>query len=356
MTLRLLICVLAASTALAQAPAPAKTPTLKTPAEQSNTQSTPSAPPTLQRRDEVPSDVPPDQTVIAIQGLCPAATDPAKNSAVPSTKECSIKMTREQFANMVKAFNTNNQPVSLPERRKLAEAYVDILIFSEAAKSAGVDNSPTFTEIMRVLRLKTLADLYLTQLSEQFRNASQQEIEENYKANQGKYESAKLSRIYLPKNDPDPQATPDQKQAYQKKAASLADDIQARAAKGEPLDKLEKEAYTTLQISGTPPNTEMNPARRGMFPPKIEQEIFSHKAGEVFRADDANGYLIFRVDSREAAPIDSVKQDIVRDIARSKLEEKVKELKSPVHANLEEKYFGPPALANAPAGQPASPK
>jgi hypothetical protein len=48
-----------------------------------------------------------------------------------------------------------------------------------------------------------------------------------------------------------------------------------------------------------------------------------------------------------------VKEDILRDILRKKVEEKVKELKAPVHANLDEKYFGPPAAA-APSGpQPA---
>jgi hypothetical protein len=347
MTLRLLICVLAANTALAQAPA--KAPTLKTPGEQSNTQS---APPTLQKRDERPAEVPPNQPVITIQGLCPAATNPATNSTVPSTKECSIKMTKEQFTDMVKAFNTNNQPVSVPERRKLAESYVDILIFAEAGKAAGVDKTPNYEEVMRVLQLKTLADIYLTQLSEQFRNPSPEEIEANYQANQGKYESAKLSRIYIPKSDPDPQATPDQKQAYLKKVVPLVDDIQTRAGKGEPLDKLEKEAFTTMGISGAPPNTEMNPARRGMFPPKIEQDIFSHNAGEVFRADDDNGYLIYRVEKRETAPLDSVKAEVVRATIRSKMDAKVKELKSPVHANLEEKYFGPPATPTMLPGQP----
>ena len=37
---------------------------------------------------------------------------------------------------------------------------------------------------MRVLRMKTLADLYRNQLAEQYRNPSQQEIEDYYKANQ----------------------------------------------------------------------------------------------------------------------------------------------------------------------------
>ena len=71
-------------------------------------------------------------------------------------------------------------------------------MFSEAAKAAGVENTPTYVEVMRVLRLKTLGDLYRNQLAEQYRNPSQQEIEDYYKANQEKFEAAKLSRIFIP--------------------------------------------------------------------------------------------------------------------------------------------------------------
>ncbi len=132
--------------------------------------------------------------------------------------------------------------------------------------------------------------------------------------------------------------------------AQVADSIQARAAKGEPTETLQKEAYATLEISGATPNTELNEARRGMFPPKLEQEIFSHNVARVFRADDASGYLIYRVEKREAAPLDSVKEDILRDIVRKKMDEKVKELKAPVHASLDEKYFGPASACRCSCG------
>lgn len=355
MRLRLLICFLAATAALAQT---SNKPTLQTPAERSASQQNQNqpAPPTLQKRDEQPSEVPLDQAVITIQGLCPADTKPANNSAVPTTKECTMTMTRDQFGNLLKSFNTSNQPVSPADRRKLAESYVDILTFAEAGKAAGVESTPAFAEVMRVLRLKTLADLYLNQLAEQYRNPSQQEIEAYYQANQQKYEGAKLGRIYIPKNNPDPQATADQKQAYQKKVAQVADDMQARAGKGEPMDKLQKEAYTTLGITANPPNTEMNVARHGTIPPKLEQEVFSHNPGESFRLDDANGYLVYRMEKKETAPLETVKAEILRDILRSKMDEKIKELKAPVHTTLEEKYFGAAAPTAPTLGQPVPPK
>ncbi|HEY2113633.1 MAG TPA: peptidyl-prolyl cis-trans isomerase, partial [Candidatus Angelobacter sp.] len=257
----------------------------------------------------------------------------------------------EQFDNLVKAFNSNNQPITQAQRRSLGEKYVELLVFSEAAQSAGVENTPTYAEVMRVLRLKTLGDLYLNQLAEQYRNPPEQEIEAYYQANQQKYEAAKLSRIYLPKNDPDPKATPEQKQDFQKKIQQVSDDVQARAAKGEDMAKLQKEAYTSLGITAAPPNTDLSLARHGTFPPKLDQEIFSHKAGEVFRSDDANGLMIYRVDSRQTSPLESVKAEISQQIFRQKMEAKTKELNAQVHAQYDEKYFGPPA----PAGPPLPP-
>jgi hypothetical protein len=352
MTRRLIICIFTTVTALAQTqagaqkkqpqPAPAATP------------AAPSAPPSLLKREEKPPELSPDAPVISIRGVCPANTDVATNSKVPSTAECSTTITRQQFDNLVKAFNTSNQPLSQAQRRDLGTKYVELLVVSEAAKSAGVENTPVYAEIMRVLRLKTLGDLYLSQLAEQSRNPSEQEIEAYYQANQQKYEGAKMSRIYLPKGDPDPQAGAQQKQDFQKKVPQVADDIQARAAKGEEMSKLQKDAYVSLGITATPPNTDISLARHGTFPPKLDQEIFAHKAGEVFRADETNGYLIYRVDSLQTSPLESVKAEISQQIFRQKMEAKTKELNAPVHADYDEKYFGPP-LPPAPTAAPKPP-
>jgi hypothetical protein len=345
MTRSLIICILLAVTAAAQKPQ--NPPSKQAPAAPAATPSPSPAghatPPSLLKRDEKPAEVPPNQPVISIVGLCPAQANLATNTKVPSNAECTITVTKEQFDSLVKAFNSNNQPITQAQRRGLAEKYVELLVFSEAAQAAGVENTPTYAEVMRVLRLKTLGDLYLNQLAEQYRNPPEQEIEAYYQANQQKYEAAKLGRVFLPKNDPDPKATPEQKQEYEKKIQQVSDDIQARAAKGEELAKLQKEAYTSLGITAAPPNTELSLARHGMFPPKLDQEIFSHKAGEVFRSDDANGFMIYRVDSRETSPLESVKAEISQQLFRQKMEAKTKELQAPVHAQYDDKYFGPPA-------------
>src|SRR6478672_8609041 len=341
---RLIICIFIASTALAQTPgATKKQGSTATKAPSASPTPTPQAtPPSLLKRDEKPAELLPDTPVISIKGLCPAENSPAVSNKVPSNSDCSMTVTKQQFDNLVKAFNTNNQAITPAQRRNLGQSYVELLIFSEAAKAAGIENTPAFIEVMRVLRMKTAGDLYRNQLAEQYRNPSEQEIEDYYKANQEKFEGSKLSRIFIPTSDPDPQATAEKKADYQKKVPQVADDVQARAAKGEDMSKLQKDAYTALAIAATPPTTDLGLARHGTFPPKIEQEIFSHKAGEVFRSDEGTGHMIYRIESRQTSPLESVKAEITQQLFRQKMEAKTKELNSPVHTDYDEKYFGPP--------------
>ena len=341
---RLFICIFIASTALAQTPgATKKQGQGATKAPSASPTPTPQAtPPSLLKHDEKPAELPPEAPVISIKGLCPAENGVAVTNKVPATSDCSMTVTKQQFDDLVKAFNSNNQNVTLAQRRNLGQSYVELLIFSEAAKAAGVENTPTYAEVMRVLRIKTLSDLYRTQLAEQYRNPSQQEIEDYYKGNQDKFEGAKLSRIFIPTNDPDPQATAEKKADYQKKTEQVVADIQTRAVKGEDMTKLQKDAYTALAIAATPPTTELGLTRHGVFPPKIDQEIFSHKAGEVFRSDEATGHMIYKVESRQTSPLESVKAEITQQLFRQKMEAKTKELNTPVHTEYDEKYFGPP--------------
>src|SRR4051812_18884119 len=173
---RLIICVFIASTALAQTPGATKKPgSTATKAPEASPTPTPQAtPPSLLKHDETVPDLPPETPVISIKGLCPAEDKPAISNKVPSTSDCGMVVTKQQFDNLVKAFNANNQNITTAQRRNLGQSYVELLVFSEAAKAAGVENTPAFLEVMRVLRMKTAGDLYRNQLAEQYRNPSEQ--------------------------------------------------------------------------------------------------------------------------------------------------------------------------------------
>ena len=99
--------------------------------------------PTLHTRNELPPPVPDDEAVITVRGLCSAETRAANKPNVPSTQDCLIKVTKKQFDDLVKAVNPNNQPIPQPQLLGAGgKAYVDLLIFAEAAKADGRRSTP----------------------------------------------------------------------------------------------------------------------------------------------------------------------------------------------------------------------
>ena len=61
--------------------------------------------------------------------------------------------------------------------------------------------------------------------------------------------------------------------------------------------------------------------------------------------------LVYRVESREPLSLETVREEIAREIYLQKMNERTKELKAPVQTTYDEKYFGPPVPAAAPASQ-----
>jgi len=234
------------------------------------------------------------------------------------------------------------------QRRNLAQVYVELLAFDQVATKAGIDKDPHFAEMMRLLRMKTLADFYRRSLEEKYRTPPQADVQAYYNQNVKKYEQIKLSRIFIPAKNP---ANKD-KDDWEKKASQEANDIHDRAAKGEDLDKLQKEAYTTLGLTIAPPSTSMGLRRRGMMAASEEQEIFDLKAGDISKVEqEPAGYIIYKVESRQTLPLDQVKDEISRQLFREKMDAQVKSVTASVHADFNDQYFGPPAPTPAVGAQ-----
>ena len=365
MKTRILFClVLAAGTALAQAQSASAAQAA--PQVQGTPKAKPSSPPPEQagqRPAAVPQQKPgesglaPTEPVITIRGLCPDTARPTvgkttgpKGNRAAAEKSCTTVITREEFERLLDAIP---QPVPPNARQRLAQSYVDLLAFSVAAKKAGVQHTPKFKETMRLARLQKLAEMYGRELQEKYRNPSTEEIEAYYQKNLPKYEEVKLRRIFIPKNNPSVQ----NKEEFEKKARDVANDVRERAAKGEDPEQLQKEAYTTLGLTAQLMKTDLGSRRRGMLPAQMEAEIFSLKPGEVAKVDEeSSAYMIYKVESKQTAPLDQVKNEISRELSGQKLNDVMKGITGAVHPEFNEKYFGPagaPAAA-APAG-PAAP-
>lgn len=294
--------------------------------------------------------VPPATPIITVKGVC------APSGSASSAGPCTTTVTKEQFERLLNALNSSNQNIAPAMRRNLAQAYVELLAYAQAAEKAGIEKDSKFIEVMRLVRMRTLADLYRRDLEEKYRNPPEAEIQAHYNQNVQRYEEIKLSRIFIPAKNPSAQTKDD----WEKKAAQVATDIHDRAAKGEDLEKLQKEAYTTLGLTIAPPTTALGARRRGTLSPTDEQELFALKPGEVSKVEqEPAGYIVYKVESKQTLPMEQVKDEISRELFRQKLDAQLKSVTGSVQAEFNDQYFGPPAAppgaATGPSPNPPAP-
>lgn len=297
--------------------------------------------PAAQKAEAPGTAVAPKDTIMTIHGVC------QNPSGTPN--DCSMTVTKEQFEKLVQSLNPTNQAINADMRRRLGQAYAELLAGAQAGEKAGIEKTEPYQEVMRVMRLRTLSDLYRRSLEEQLRNPPQEDIAAYYEAHKSDFDTVKLRRVYVPAMDPSGKsASAEDKAAFQKKADELSNQLRERAAKGEDTEQLQKAAYAELGISSNPPSTEMGQIRRGALPAKQDAELFKLDAGGVYKSDEPTGHVIYKVESKQTLALETVKEEISHIIYRNKLEARIKEINASVHADFNDAYFGAPTPAGTP--------
>jgi hypothetical protein len=286
--------------------------------------------------------LPATTTVITVHGAC-APHPGAKGAAAQSA--CVTHVSKKQFDSLLNLVVPPNQPQTPQMRRTLAQRYVELLAMADAAEKAGVEKSPEFA----LLRLRGLAEAYQRQLDEKYKDIPQAEIDAYYNQHKDEFISATLRRLYIPKADAaKPKATDAEKADFAKKATEIGNQMQERAQKGEDMDTLEKDAYSKLGLSTTPPSTQIGPVRKGALPPATDKAIFDLQQGGVYKDDQPTAVIIYKVEKKETQPPDKVKDEIVRTLHRQKMEAAIKGITSSVKADYNDTYFGPATPATPP--------
>ncbi|MGC2695472.1 MAG: peptidylprolyl isomerase [Candidatus Angelobacter sp.] len=289
--------------------------------------------------------VAPEAVVVSIHGLCPAGENQENSGS------CTTTITKQQFEAMLAVMNVTNQNYSQSALRSIAESYVQLMALADAGQKAGIEKDPRFEAMMKIVRVRTIAEAYRRSLDEKFSNPPAEAIEAYYKENIAKYEQLKIDRVFLPLADP---KRPQERATFEKKAQPLANAIHERAARGEDMNALQAEAYKTLGLAA-PPATDLGAKRKGNFPPLVEKDIFALKPGEVTKVEtDLSGFSFYKIRSREPIPLELVKADIVRELYQKNMEAAVKSATSHVHSELNEQFFKPnPIAPGPPAFRPA---
>ena len=340
------VCVLAVAPLLAQSPA-----------QQQQQVPPPAAGANRPQPITPPTPVAPDAPVLTVHGICPAG----QTASADKPDACTMVLTRAQFEALVASINVNNTAFPPPALRGFATDYGNILALASAGEKAGVDKDPRFADLMKITRMRVLAESYRRSLHEKYANPSDDEIAAYYQQNADKFGQTRIDRIHVPKVDPTrPQ---DRKPEFEQKAKQLASDIRERAARGEDVMSLQVEVYSTLGLKAQPPQTELSVNPKPTFPANVEQDINALKAGEVTKVEvEPSGFNIYKVRSRNTIPLEQARAEIVREISQKNIDDALKAATSSVHSDLNEQYFSlqhaaPPQRIVPPGSiRPAPPK
>ena len=269
--------------------------------------------------------------VITIQGVCTAS---AESKPASTGDVCRTVVSRRDFESFLKALSATTRGVEPAVYYKVAVNYFSLLAYSELAQKAGVDKDPRFEQVLEATRLRALGDMYRVQATERALHITDQDIEAYYKKNIADYEEVDLDRFQVPKNNPANLSDVE----FRDKAKQLAENLHARAVKGEDLTKLEKEALNALGLKES--LIIQIGLRRGQFKDEEEKAIFALKQGEVTPLFDAAAlWSFFKRTSRETLTLKEVKSEIRGTLYQDKSEGLEKALHNAVHVEYNEAYF-----------------
>jgi hypothetical protein len=294
-----------------------------------------------------------DPIVITIDGLCekPAA---AKTAAA----KCQTLVTRTEFENLVK-FAAPTLPPSA--RKRFATSYANALMMAHQAHKMGLDKSPRFEELMKLARLRVMAQELSQTLQEKSSQISDKEIEDYYHSSSPAYEEANVQRLFIPKtkqletSKENAGEAESQKRQQEAEAAmkTEAEALRARVAAGEDPAKLQEEAYQFAGLKGTPPATSMGKIRRTGLPP-THSAVMDLKPNETSQLiSDQTGYFVYKMGEKDTLPLEKVRDEIHNALRAQHFQDSMQAVQQSATASYDEKYFAVPATPAPQAAPPA---
>lgn len=291
--------------------------------------------------------VAPTDPVITIQGLCRAS---AESKPAAKAGACKTVVSRRDFESFLNALSATTRGVEPSLYYKVAQNYFTLVAYSELAQKEGVDKDSRFEQVLQATRLRALGDMYRVQMTEKALRIPDQEIQAYYKKHIADYEEVDLDRFQVPKNNMENLSD----LGFRMKAKQLAEDMHARAMKGEAIAKLQKEALNALGLKDSP--IIQIGLRRGQFEKEDEKVIFALKQGEVTPVLDGGGvWIFFKRTSRETLTFEEVKSEIRGMLYHDKTDGLDKALHDAVHVEYNEAYFATPPTAQNNAAPTVNP-
>jgi peptidyl-prolyl cis-trans isomerase C len=354
----------------------------------------PNAPTTPPAPVDTSASVPANAPVLTIEGVCAPQPKPAaakgatakpaseKTSASKSSAECKTVITKAQFEQLA----NNLAPNITPQMKKqLASVLPRLMAMADDARKQGLDKTPQYQERVKFRTMQVLAEALQQKIQEEAAKVPDADIEKYYKEHPEDFEQYSLDRIFVPrtkqeaelKTEPgmNEKLTEDEQKAKeaadkakeeegQQAMTKLADDLRTRAAAGEDIIKLQKEAFEAAGMKIESPTVNLPSVRRTALSP-AHAAVFDLKLGEVSPViSDAGGHYIYKLNSKTEVPLEQAKGEIRSRLQNERMRESMDKLNSSFKVETNEAYFGPggpgampprPGHPNMPGMRPGTP-
>jgi len=314
--------------------------------------------------------------VITVKGVCaprpkPAAATGTAAKTAPAGKagaatsaaaaaDCKTVVTKEEFERLVKGV----APAPSPQVKKQLESVLPRFIaMSSQAQKEGLDKTPEFLEMMKFAKMQILSTELTRKIQQQAAEVPDTEIEDYYKSHPEAFEQFNLDRLFVPRtkqitNDPkeaeakDEKLTDDQKKAKEAEAKAkqdeaeqamtkLAEDLRTRAAAGEDVQVLQKEAFAAAGMKVESPTVKLPSVRRTGLP-VAHAAVFDLKPGDVSQViNDSGGHYIYKLESKSEIPLEQARQEIHNTLVNQHMHEMMDKVNNAYKVDANEAYFGP---------------
>jgi len=340
----------------------------------------------LETPPDTSASIPADAVVITIDGVCapPAKPVAAKGAAVkpaadtktttakPSPADCKTTITKAQFEKLVNGLAPN---ATMQQKKQLASMLPRLIAMSTEAKKQSMDKTDSYKETLKFAQMQILTNEFLRKIQDDAGKISPADIESYYKQHPDMFEQYNVDRLFVPRiRQPEPEAkeakakedddkdaklSDEQKkakedadkakvQANEQAMTKLADDLRARAAAGEDIVKLQKEAFEAAGMKIESPTVNLPNVRRSGLPPG-HAAVFDLKAGEVSQViNDSGGHYIYKINSKTEMTVDQATNEITTKMKNDRVREKMEKLNTSFHAQNNTEYFGPDTGAMPP--------
>jgi hypothetical protein len=187
--------------------------------------------------------------------------------------------------------------------------------------------------------MRFLASVYLQSLQRQTPIIAEAEIHKYYDEHRGQYEQVQVRRLSVPFSVPTEDGRPLDRSAVK----TEMEELRKRAVAGEDLNQLQQDAYQHFHIQAAPPVVGVLTVPRNTVQGD-EAKALDLNPGELSAVLDLPAAVaIMKVESKDAVPIQYVRQEIEAVLRGERLKREVDKLAGKISAQFNLQYLELPS-------------